>query len=156
MNFKSNLKASNIFIDLTPLVDVIFLLLIFFVITSDILPLKSLNVENPTLDKNSTPMTTQVLVVMDAQNVLYLGPKKQIVDLQSLKSSVLEEIALLNKQRPGIEPTIVLSVDKSVEYGPFLRLLSVAQDCSPRVRLVYKSAEDTHSDYYEKKSGRNS
>lgn len=154
MNFKSNLKASNIFIDLTPLVDVVFLLLVFFVITSDILPLKSLNVENPTIDKNSAPMTTQVLVVMDAQNVLYLGPKKQIIDLQSLKTSILEEISLLNKQRPGIEPTIVLSVDKRVEYGPFLRLLSVAQDCSPKVRLVYKAAEE--EDYYDFLSRRNS
>ncbi len=77
MNFKTQLKASSSLIDLTPLVDVIFLLLVFFIITSDILPLKSLNVENPKLDRSTPPMTTQLIVVMDAQNVVFLGPRKR-------------------------------------------------------------------------------
>ena len=47
MKFKTNLKVSNSLIDMTPLVDVIFLMLIFFIVTSDVLPLKSLNIENP-------------------------------------------------------------------------------------------------------------
>lgn len=149
MNFKTNLQASSSFIDLTPLVDVIFLLLVFFVITSDILPLKSLNVENPKLSKDTPPMTTQLLVVMDAQNVIYLGPKKDIVDLASLKEHLLEELALVSKQRPGTEPTVVLSVDKRVEYGPFLRLFSTAQECSSKVRLVYKPVEEQIDGYIE-------
>ncbi len=70
MRFKTNLKPAMNLIDLTPLVDVVFLLLIFFIVTSDILPLKSLNIENPTIDRNSAPLTTQLLVVMDAQDVI--------------------------------------------------------------------------------------
>lgn len=149
MNFKTNLRASNTLIDLTPLVDVIFLLLVFFVITSDILPLKSLNVENPKINKDSPPMTTQLLVVMDAQNVIYLGPKKDIVDLASLKEHLLDEIALVKKQRSGVEPTIVLSIDRRVEYGPFLRLFSTAQECSAKVRLVYKPSEEDEQEYFD-------
>ena len=60
LRFKTNLKATHSLIDLTPLVDVIFLMLIFFIITSDIPPLKSLNIDNPTLDKDSSPLTTQL------------------------------------------------------------------------------------------------
>ncbi|MFT4553345.1 MAG: biopolymer transport protein ExbD [Chlamydiales bacterium] len=149
MNFKTNLRASNTLIDLTPLVDVIFLLLVFFVITSDILPLKSLNVENPKINKDSPPMTTQLLVVMDAQNVIYLGPKKDIVDLASLKEHLMEEIALVKKQRSGVDPTIVLSIDRRVEYGPFLRLFSTTQECSAKVRLVYKPSEDDEQEYFD-------
>ena len=149
MNFKTNLRASNSLIDLTPLVDVIFLLLVFFVITSDILPLKSLNVENPKINKDSPPLTTQLLVVMDAQNVIYLGPKKDIVDLASLKEHLSEEIALVKKQRAGVDPTIVLSVDRRVEYGPFLRLFSTAQECSAKVRLVYKPSEEEELEYFD-------
>ena len=79
-------------IDLTPLVDVIFLMLIFFIVTSDILPLKSLLIENPKLEKDSAPLTTQLLLVMDAQHVIYLGSKKAIVDLASLKQSLQQEV----------------------------------------------------------------
>jgi len=149
MIFKTNLKSHNIFIDLTPLVDVIFLLLIFFIITSDILPLKSLHVENPTLGRNSAPLTTQLLVVMDAQNVVYMGSRKDIVDLTSIKEHLLEEIDFLKKQHPGIDPAVVLSIDKRVEYGPFLKLFSIAQECGSKVRLVYKSEDDEQSEIYD-------
>jgi biopolymer transport protein ExbD len=142
MKFKTNLKASNSLIDLTPLVDVIFLLLIFFIITSDILPLKSLNIQNPTLNKDSLPLTTQLLVVMDAQNVIYVGSKKAIVDMNSIKDKLNEEMDHLKKEHPGYLPSIVLSVDKRVDYGSFLRLFSTAQELGTHIRLVYKNNEE--------------
>lgn len=147
MIFKTNLKPSTNLIDLTPLVDVIFLMLIFFIVTSDILPLKSLNVETPTLSKNSSPLTTQLLVVMDGQNVIYVGSKKSIVDFTTLQSSLMEHIVQLKKQNGGASPTVVVSVDRRVEYGSFLKLFSIVQECTPKVRLVYQpESEDLSTD----------
>ncbi|NGX41811.1 MAG: hypothetical protein K940chlam7_00085 [Chlamydiae bacterium] len=148
MQYRTILKTSNSLIDLTPLVDVVFLMLIFFIITSDILPLKSLNIENPTLEKNSAPLTTQLIVVMDAQNVIYVGSKKSILDLVSLKNHLQEEVSQLKKQNNSIEPTVVLSVDQRVDYGSFLRLFSICQECCPRLRLVYKPSESQHAEYF--------
>jgi biopolymer transport protein ExbD len=141
MKFKTRLKPSQALIDLTPLVDVIFLLLIFFIVTSDILPLKSLLIENPKLEQDSAPLTTQLLLVMDAQHVIYLGSKKAIVDLSSLKQSLKEEIEHLKQQNGGNEPTIVLSVDRRVNYGLFLKIFAIAQECCARLRLVYQPTE---------------
>lgn len=148
MKFKTNLKSSNNLIDLTPLVDVIFLMLIFFIITSDILPLKSLNIENPTLAKDSRPLTTQLLVVMDAQNVIYVGSKKTIVDLGSLKKQLDEDMDFLKKQYGNADPTVVVSVDRRVEYGSFLRLFSIVQECCPRLRLVYKPSDEQNGEFF--------
>lgn len=141
MKFKTRLKPSMALIDLTPLVDVIFLMLIFFIVTSDILPLKSLLIENPKLQTDSAPLTTQLLLVMDAQHVIYLGSKKAIVDLNSLKQNLQQELQNLKRQNGGNEPTIVLSVDRRVNYGLFLRLFSIAQECCTRLRLVYQPIE---------------
>lgn len=141
MKFKTRLKSSMALIDLTPLVDVIFLMLIFFIVTSDILPLKSLLIENPKLKNDSAPLTTQLLLVMDAQHVIYLGSKKAIVDLTSLKQNLQQELQNLKQQNGGQEPTIVLSVDRRVNYGLFLRLFSIAQECCTRLRLVYQPLE---------------
>ncbi len=123
---------------MTPLVDVIFLMLIFFIVTSNILPLKSLNIESPVLDRNSAALTTQVVVIMDAQNVIYVGSKKAIIDLASVKELLQKEIAQIKLQHPQISPTVVLSVDRRVDYGSFLRLFSIVQELSARLRLVYK------------------
>lgn len=142
MKFKTSLKTSTSLIDLTPLVDVIFLLLIFFVVTSDILPLKSLNIQNPSLNKDSAPLTTQLLLVMDAQHVIYVGSKKDIVDFDSLKDHLQQQIDFLTKQN-GHPPTLVLSVDQRVDYGLFLKLFSIAQECCPKIRLAYQNLEET-------------
>lgn len=133
---------------MTPLVDVIFLMLIFFIVTSDVLPLKSLHIENPVLSKNAMPLTTQILVVMDAQNVIYLGSKKTIVDLSSVKEQMAEEIAKLRQQGHTTTPTVVLSIDKRVDYESFLRLFSAIQESTPRIRLVYKPEETQESEYF--------
>lgn len=148
MRFKSKLKYSSTLIDLTPLVDVIFLLLIFFIVTSDVLPLKSLHIENPVIERDSAPLTSQILVVIDAQNVIYMGAKKSIIDLAGLKESLLQEIHNVKKQHPSAVATVVLSVDRRVEYGTFLRLFSVAQECCERIRLVYQPAENTPSEEF--------
>ncbi|CCB87486.1 MULTISPECIES: ExbD/TolR family protein [Parachlamydia] len=147
MIFKTNLKHSHNLIDLTPLVDVVFLMLIFFIITSDILPLKSLNIQNPVLEKDSIPLTTQLLVVLDAQNVLYVGSKKMIIDLSSLKTTLQEELRLMQAQHPQHIPTIVLSVDRRVDYGSFLKMFSIAQECCPQIRLVYKPNDSDPTEY---------
>lgn len=147
MIFKTNLRSTNFLIDLTPLVDVMFLMLIFFLVTSDVLPLKSLNIENPKIKLNTPPLTTQLLVVMDAQNVIYLGSKKDIVDLSSLQSSLTKEIELLKQHHPGSNPTVVLSVDRRVDYGTFLRLFAVTQASGSPIRLVYKPEDEDNVGY---------
>ncbi|KAF3362869.1 putative biopolymer transport protein exbD [Chlamydiales bacterium STE3] len=143
MKFRANLKTSTSLIDLTPLVDVIFLMLIFFMVTSDILPLKSLNIDNPALPADAQPLTTQILVVMDAQNVIFVGSKKAIVEMSSLRESVQKEMQKIQKHYPGSAPTIVLSVDRQVEYGVFLRLFNELQGLTNRLRLVFKSDYST-------------
>jgi len=111
---------------------------VFFLITSDILPLKSLNVENPQLNRDTLPLTTQLIVVMDAQQVIYVGSKNDIVDFGSIKEHLNREIQFLKSKHRGTQPTIVLSVDKRVDYGAFLRLFSEVQQCGSTVRLSYK------------------
>lgn len=139
MRFKARLKPCHNLIDLTPLVDVIFLMLIFFIVTSDILPLKSLSIENPELKNvNSPAHLAQLLVVMDRDQVIYIGSKKDIVDMNSVREMLLSQIALIKAENPHCSPTIVLNVDRRVDYGAFLRLFSAVQSCSPHIRLSYK------------------
>jgi biopolymer transport protein ExbD len=137
MKLKTNLKPASNLIDLTPLVDVIFLLLIFFMVTSDISPYKSINIQHPELSKDTPSVTSELVITMDAQHVIYIGKNKEIVDLFSYKDHLTEEIKSLEQSLKN-EPSVILSVDRRVDYGTFLKLFSLTQECSPKVRLVYK------------------
>jgi biopolymer transport protein ExbD len=138
MRFATRLKPCTNLIDLTPLVDVIFLMLIFFLVTSEILPMKSLLIENPIIEKEAPTRLTQLLVVMDRDQVIYIGSKKDIVDLSSVKPVLQDQIIALKNQYPECNPTVVLSIDRRVDYGAFLRLFSQVQECTPRIRLSFK------------------
>lgn len=138
MRYQTRLKPCHNLIDLTPLVDVIFLMLIFFIVTSDILPLKSLAIENPQLAKNAPAQLSQLLIVMDKDHVIYVGAKKEIIDMASLKDHLLREVAAIKEKSPTSKPQIVLHVDRRVDYGAFLRLFALAQECSPHIRLSFK------------------
>ena len=138
MKFKSRLKREHNLIDLTPLVDVIFLLLIFFMVTSNILPLKSLKIDNPRLAANTEPVITQILILMDSNQVIYVGSNKAIHDFQSLKSALREEVALA-EERGNPVPTLVLSVDRSIKYELFLKLFSTLLELKLPIRLSYES-----------------
>lgn len=139
MRFKTKLKSSQAFVDLTPLVDVVFLMLIFFIFTSDILPLKSLPIHNPKLPISSTPLTSQLFVVMDRTEVIYVGSKRRIVDLLSLPEQLQQEVELFTKAHGGAKPTLVLSVDEDVPYSSFLHLYSVCSREVENIKLVYQS-----------------
>ncbi len=139
MNFQCRLKHEYNLIDLTPLVDVIFLMLIFFLITSDILPMKSLLLDSPKVQKEAPTRLCQLLVVMDKDQVIYVGSKRDIVDLHSVGQHLKGLIEQARVKYPDYLPTVVLSCDKHVDYEAFLNLFSQIQECVPRVRLAFCS-----------------
>ena len=80
---------------------------------------------------------------MDRNQVIYIGSKKKIVDLMSLKEELGKNVQLWKKQYQGATPVVVLSVDKRVQYETFLRLFSEVAKTVPRVRLAFKTDEIT-------------
>jgi biopolymer transport protein ExbD len=112
--------------------------LIFFLVTSDILPLKSLSIQNPELENVQAPVQlAQLIVIMDKDQVIYIGSKKEIVDMNSVKEHLTRQIAAIRAEHPTAQPTIVLSCDKQVDYGAFLKLFAQVQECSPKIRLSF-------------------
>ena len=145
MRFSTRLKPCFNLIDLTPLVDVIFLMLIFFMVTSDTLPLKSLLIQHPKLPVQEVSKLAQLLVIMDKDQVIYVGSRKEIVDLSSLGEALKRHIAFWQEAHQGAVPTVVLSLDRRIEYDVFLRLFHEVVKTSPKVRLAYKTTDDSFS-----------
>ena len=141
MRFSTRLKPCYNLIDLTPLVDVIFLMLIFFMVTSDTLPLKSLLIQQPKLSTQDTSKLAQLIVIMDKDQVIYVGSRKEIIDLASLGETLAKHMSLWKEAHRGSTPTVVLSIDRRVEYDMFLRLFHEVMKKSPKIRLAYKADE---------------
>ncbi len=134
--FATRLKPRETLIDLAPLVDVVFLLLIFFFVTSEILPLKSLPLKTPKLSLEAPAIPTEIAVMMDHYGIIYVGSHKRIATIELLPALLKQE---LPPHPEGHIPSIVLSVDQEIPYGMFLTLFSTLYQTGYPIRLVFNS-----------------
>jgi len=118
--------------DLTPMVDVTFLLLIFFMITASFSVQKSISVPAPDPDKQGAAQSLQtlddfkedsVVIDIDADNVIYVDdePLSDPGDLEDvlndkMKSESKTEL-LLTADAKTLHNTVVLVIDAANEVG---------------------------------------
>ena len=92
-------------IDLTPLIDCVFIMLIFFILTASFVKEKGLDVNKP-----DSPVVTKqenkanILVRIDANNNIWMGARK--IDIRSVRPN----IERLHAENP--EGSVVIQADK--------------------------------------------
>lgn len=110
MNFKKK-KSLEINLEITPLVDVIFLLLIFFVLSTQFIDLKSMSIDLPSIDKKTMSNLPENRVKIEISKEGDVLINNIILDTFSLKS--------LNKELRSISPeikTAIISADSETKY----------------------------------------
>ena len=110
MNFKKK-KSPEINLEITPLVDVIFLLLIFFVLSTQFIDLKSMSIDLPSIDKKTMSNLPENRVKIEISKEGDVLINNIILDTFSLKS--------LNKELRSISPeikTAIISADSETKY----------------------------------------
>jgi len=118
-------------LELTPLIDVIFQLLVFFMLSSNFI-YPSIELQLPELVDNSPTVLTQKLVItVDKNGKYYLNT-----------TPVTEETLLSELQRWISEIkdlTLFIRMDYHVPYGKFLTLLSTTQQAGVKnYQLLYE------------------
>ena len=110
MNFKKK-KSLEINLEITPLVDLIFLLLIFFVLSTQFIDLKSMSIDLPSIDKKTMSNLPENRVKIEISKEGDVLINNIILDTFSLKS--------LNKELRSISPeikTAIISADSDTKY----------------------------------------
>ena len=104
--------------NLTPLIDVVFLLLIFFMLTTTFVNLENrIKVDLPTGDFAAAEPSENIIVTITENNTLYLNGK--LIDPLKLTESVAAEI----KDEP--EKIVILEADKNVLHGKVIRVIDL-------------------------------
>ena len=110
-------------INLTPLIDVVFLLLIFFMVSTTFSQDSELGIELPTAEQepqDRAPRTIEIAV--DVQGRYYVnGGQLPNSDLETLKQAISEAAQLSGDgasepSRPAAQPSILLSADAQTPH----------------------------------------
>ena len=118
MKFETNNKPLSVF-NFSSLTDIVMLLLIFFLITSQFVIQTGVKVKLPGAKNNEQTVQTKMVVTITERNQLYLGSKEITID--RLAGS-LEEI---KKTTP--ENNLIIRADKSVKIDLMIKVIDAAK-----------------------------
>ena len=110
MKFKKK-KSPEINLEITPLVDVIFLLLIFFVLSTQLIDLKTMSIDLPTIDKKTMSNLPEKRVKIEISREGEVLINNIILDNFSINA--------LNEELRAIPPdikTATISADSDTKY----------------------------------------
>ena len=109
-------------LNIAPLIDIVFLLLIFFVLSSHFISHKGFNVKLPKAVSAQTQKNAQVTVFISNEGEILLNEAK--VELDKLKALVRSE---LNK---ADSKTVVIKADEDVSLGLAVKVMDIAKEAN--------------------------
>jgi len=119
-------RETEIFTD--SLNDILFILLMFFLITTTMANPNMIKVNNPSATKDKKGRQS-VIVTIDIDQKFYIGQKQ--VDINSLDSALHAEIVRWKKILDT--PTVVVNGDSAAMYGEIFRIVRMAKRDSVKV-----------------------
>ena len=106
-------------VDLTPLIDMVFILLIFFIISSSFIKDAGIVVERPSAATGEA-QNVQVVIAIDADNILWMEGSS--IDIRSLSTRVGQLLA--ERQDLGI----IVAADVRTNAGLLVRVLDLCRE----------------------------
>ena len=120
MRFKNKQDLQNeLNIDLTPLLDVSFIILIFFILTTTFTNENRLAIEKPKASSEQTSQSDSIKIGIDRNNLLYF--QNILIDPNSLRERLVQEL----KNKPI--GSLVIEADKNSEISIFVLVVDTAK-----------------------------
>lgn len=123
-------NRSNLILELTPLIDVVFLLLIFFMVATTFEDVSSgIKIELPESTIQEVSEVKEIQVIIDADSEIHLSVKEVNGEKENIKVSIeqlKEELAgkILNSK----EKNVIITADKNLDYGFIVKIMTLSKE----------------------------
>ena len=102
-------------INLTPMIDVVFIMLIFFIVTASFIKEAGITVNRPVAHTASVQEHTAIIVAIDAAGEVWIDRRR--VDIRAVRANV----GRLYLESP--QGAVVIQADKRASHGVFVEVL---------------------------------
>ncbi|BFM05477.1 ExbD/TolR family protein [Halioxenophilus aromaticivorans] len=113
-------------IDLTPMLDVVFIMLIFFIVTASFVNELGINVNKPDVPENQPPppdnQKADILVQVSGNNDIYMDGRR--VDVRSVRSI----IARMYAENP--KASVIVKADINSDAGTYVAIADAARSAN--------------------------
>ena len=114
-------------VDLTPMLDVVFIMLIFFIVTATFIKEAGVEVNRPDANTSDQKDNTTVLVAVNADNSIWIDKRR--VDVRSVRAN----IERLHAENP--EGGVVIQADELASVKTFTAVLDAAREVVPHEKI---------------------
>ena len=114
-----NRKPRKILINITSLIDVLFLLLIFFMVSSTFIEQPGMDLQLPEAETSTLREIKDLVLQIQPDGVMFLNSRQ--VNWENLKAFLDEEF------QQNTEAALILQADKEVKHGNVVRVMDIAQ-----------------------------
>ena len=102
-------------LDMAPLIDMVFILLIFFLVNTSYVKETGIEVSRPTASTATVENRTSVLIAIDPQNRIFMEQRE--IDLRAVRANVERSLA----ENP--EAAVIVVADKSSSTGTAIQVM---------------------------------
>ncbi|MBL1141096.1 MAG: biopolymer transporter ExbD [Proteobacteria bacterium] len=114
-------------VDLTPMLDVVFIMLIFFIVTATFIKEAGVEVNRPNASTSDQKNNTTVLVAINADNSVWIDKRR--IDIRSVRAN----IERLHAENP--EGGVVIQADELASIKTFTAVLDAAREVVPHEKV---------------------
>jgi biopolymer transport protein ExbD len=133
MSLRSRLRDTHNEVDAGPLNDVLFILLMFFLLVSTLANPNVVKVSNPK-GKSDSKVSQNIVVTVTKDQKVFIGTQQ--IDMQYIDSLLKKEI---EKDKRFIDtPTVVMNIDTSAYYGMAFKIMEAAKRAKAKLAANIK------------------
>ena len=133
MSLRSRLRESHNEVDAGPLNDVLFILLMFFLLVSTLANPNVVKVSNPK-GKSDTKVSQNIIVTVTKDQKVFIGTQQ--IEMMYIDSLLKKEI---EKDKRFIDtPTVVMNVDTGAYYGMAFKIMEATKRAKAKLAANIK------------------
>lgn len=126
-------RKRSLIINLTSLIDVLFLLLIFFMVSTTFVSQPAISLQLPTAQHAEASRQTPVVVHVDENGAVYVND-------EPVEMALLEQ-ALIHRLADQVEKAVVLKADSRVSHGVVIHVLDLIKGAGVKKLVVATEPE---------------
>ena len=124
---RTAVEEEDVSINVSPLIDVVFILLIFFIVSATFVTLPGAEIIRPRVEKESSLQKNSVLFAISSKDQIFHAG--EVVELSEISQLISQ--AVKDKQKP-----VIIQVDQSADATILAKLVSEAKKVAPSVSLA--------------------
>jgi len=125
-------------LDIAPLIDVVFLLLIFFMLSSHFVTHPGIKITLPTAVSAPLHSEENIIIHVAGDNSIFLNGKE--VSLSALPEELKPKI-----EQAG-EKSVIIKADQKINLGLAVKIMDIAREADAQALVISTKTENDHAD----------